>query len=101
MQLLRLPIFTTLLAAAGAYAQTATLGNASLQQPSPEAIFNQPRGLYHRKELEVRRIDAYRSALITNPASGCLSVYATTILTDGFNPQYTLLGQFVAACGSL
>ncbi|KAJ7869696.1 hypothetical protein B0H14DRAFT_2726864 [Mycena olivaceomarginata] len=43
-------------------------------------------------------IDGYRSVLAANPASGCIGIYANLILTDGFNPQYTILGKFVAAC---
>ncbi|KAK7018125.1 hypothetical protein R3P38DRAFT_2981410 [Favolaschia claudopus] len=43
-------------------------------------------------------IDAYRSALIANPSSGCLTIYSQTVLTSGFNAQYTILGKFVAAC---
>ncbi|KAJ7224772.1 hypothetical protein C8J57DRAFT_1253184 [Mycena rebaudengoi] len=46
-------------------------------------------------------IDAYRNALVANPASGCLGVYASLILTNGFNPLYSTLGKFVAACGTL
>ncbi|KAJ6468487.1 hypothetical protein C8R47DRAFT_1151413 [Mycena vitilis] len=109
MQLLL--IFTTLLAGAGAYAQTvsSTVPSDVARQLAEMQAFNNrvPKpsstslvDCTTAKSLK-SGIDAYRNALIANPASGCLSVYATTILTDGFNPQYTLLGQFVSACGSL
>ncbi|KAJ7182509.1 hypothetical protein C8R43DRAFT_967383 [Mycena crocata] len=50
------------------------------------------------KDLK-KGIDAYRSGLASHPGDGCVGVYASTILAGGvFNPAYTVLGKFVAAC---
>ncbi|KAJ7186341.1 hypothetical protein GGX14DRAFT_485578 [Mycena pura] len=105
MQLI--PILAAFLAASGAYAQSCTnvpsdvasqlaemkAFNSRVPAPSTTSFVDCTTG----KNLKTG-IDAYRSALIADPASGCLTIYADTILTDGFNPQYTLLGKFVAAC---
>ncbi|KAJ7660239.1 hypothetical protein DFH06DRAFT_392454 [Mycena polygramma] len=110
MQLL--PIFAALLAASGVCAQTscAFVVTDVARQVSEMQNFNNrvpPPSSTNRTDCATAKtlksaIDAYRSALISDPASGCISVYASTILAGGvFNPQYTLLGKFVAACGSL
>ncbi|KAJ7698290.1 hypothetical protein B0H17DRAFT_1129816 [Mycena rosella] len=98
-------IFTALcLAVSGTYAQTAcatvpadvarqvtemTTFNNRVPPPSTTSSTDCLTG----KNLKAG-IDAYRNALVANPASGCLGVYATTILTNGkFNPAYTVLGK--------
>ncbi|KAF7360877.1 hypothetical protein MSAN_01117400 [Mycena sanguinolenta] len=110
MQLFALSILATLLAATGAHAQScATVPNDVASQlaemeafnnrvpaPSSTSLVDCTTG----KNLK-SGIDAYRNALVADPASGCIGVYANLILVDGFNPQYTTLGKFVAACGSL
>ncbi|KAJ7907026.1 hypothetical protein B0H13DRAFT_2662553 [Mycena leptocephala] len=107
MQLL--PILAALLAASGACAQTscATIPADITRQVSQMQAFNNrvpaPSSTSTvdcttAKSLK-SGIDGYRNALIANPASGCIGVYASDILANGqFNPQYTILGKFVAAC---
>ncbi|KAJ7660238.1 hypothetical protein DFH06DRAFT_1326372 [Mycena polygramma] len=107
-----LPILAALLAASGAYAQTscAFVATDVARQISEMQTFNNrvpPPSSTNRIDCTTAKslksgIDAYRSGLAATPSSGCIGVYATTILAGGvFNPQYTLLGKFVAACGSL
>ncbi|KAJ6487098.1 hypothetical protein C8R47DRAFT_515412 [Mycena vitilis] len=110
MQLL--PAFIALLAASGAYAQTScafVVSDVARQVTEMQNFNNRvpPPSSTNRSDCTTAKtlksgIDAYRNALISDPASGCITVYATTILSSGvFNPQYSLLGKFVAACGSL
>ncbi|KAF7365985.1 hypothetical protein MVEN_00474400 [Mycena venus] len=110
MQLLL--VITALLTASSAYAQAACASvptdvarqisemqafNNRVPPPSSTSVTD----CNSAKSLK-SGIDGYRTVLAENPANGCLGVYANLILAGGvFNPQYTLLGKFVAACGTL
>ncbi|KAJ7224775.1 hypothetical protein C8J57DRAFT_1390762 [Mycena rebaudengoi] len=108
---MRISILTALLAAAGAYAQAAcsTVPSDVARQVTEMQTFNNrvpppssTSAVDCRSGKTLKKgIDAYRNALVANPASGCIGVYANLILTNGFNPLYTTLGKFVAACGTL
>jgi len=109
MQLI--PVLAALLAATSAYAQTAcaTVPTDIARQVSEMQAFNNrvpPPSSTSTVDCTTGKslksgIDAYRNALVANPASGCLGVYANDILLNGqFNPQYTILGKFVAACAA-
>ncbi|KAF7354298.1 hypothetical protein MVEN_01118100 [Mycena venus] len=108
MQLSLISIFATVLAATGAHAQNlcATVPSDVARQLSEMQAFNNrvpPPSKTSTTDCTTAKnlkkgIDAYRTALATNPSSGCIGVYANLILTDGFNPQYTTLGKFVASC---
>ncbi|KAF8205874.1 hypothetical protein K438DRAFT_1963645 [Mycena galopus ATCC 62051] len=113
MQLFTISIISIppFLAAVGAHAQTASVAcatvptdvasqlsemetfNNRVPAPSSTSVVDCTTG----KNLKAG-IDDYRNALVADPASG---FYADLILVDGFNPQYTILGKFVAACGNL
>ncbi|KAJ6487099.1 hypothetical protein C8R47DRAFT_515400 [Mycena vitilis] len=113
--------------ASGAYSQTscASVVTDVARQVSEMQTFNNrvpPPSSSNRSDCTTAKslksgIDAYRSGLASDPG-GCIvscwmssisscvdtsqGVYANTILAGGvFDPQYTILGKFVAACGSL
>ncbi|KAJ7869695.1 hypothetical protein B0H14DRAFT_2726863 [Mycena olivaceomarginata] len=107
MKLSALSILTIFLAT-GAYAQTScsTVASTVTSQTAQMRAFNtrvpppsstSTTDCTTAKNLK-KGIDAYRTAIISNPSSGCVSVYANTVLTSGFNPQYSTLGTFVTAC---
>ncbi|KAJ7471099.1 hypothetical protein FB451DRAFT_1253004 [Mycena latifolia] len=126
MQLSLISILAAVLAATGAHAQNlcATVPSDVARQLSEMQAFNNRvpppsktsvTDCTNAKSLK-KGIDAYRTALAANPSSGCIvcppirlrphsdipfcaqGVYANLILTDGFNPQYSTLGKFVASC---
>ncbi|KAJ7622719.1 hypothetical protein DFH06DRAFT_1214623, partial [Mycena polygramma] len=105
-----LPIFTALLAAAGAYGQITSCAtvptDVATQEASMKAFNGRTPAPSTSNLLDCATattlkagIDAYRTALLANPTDGCFLIYTTTTLTDGFVVDYATLSQFVSGCG--